>query len=82
MGRQASVRCIYQPQQLRAIAIEIKTSAHQLQSHPSRRGGDPFSKRIGFSVGVYSALLGDHEYWYPNANDMAALKCFNLLQYE
>ena len=72
MSWQSFIGCVDQPQQFRAVALEVKPTSHELQFTPVKRCG-PLAKRIGFNVWNVAAILDDHRRLYPGANNSVRL---------
>jgi hypothetical protein len=78
MSRQSFIGRIDQPQQLRAVALEVKPTSHELHLTPvSGRGA--LAKRIGFNGWNVAAILGGHRRLYPSDDDSVKLFCLNAV---
>jgi hypothetical protein len=72
MSWQSFIGRIDKPQQLRAVALEVKPTSHELHVTPVS-GCGALAKRIGFNGWNVAAIFGRHRRLYPGANDSVKL---------
>jgi hypothetical protein len=72
MSWQSFIGCVDEPQQLGAVALEVKPTSQELQFTPVKCSG-PLAKRIGINVWNVAAILDDHRRLYSKANDSVKL---------